>query len=267
MELGQKLRQARLDMGLSQRQLCGDEITRNMLSQIENGTARPSMDTLRFLAKRLEKPISYFLEEQTVTSPNQSVMEQARLAFGAKDFALTLERIKDYREPDPVFDWEKGILAALACMELAEQVIAGGRMPYAMELLEQAAQAESVTPYYDKALERRRLLLLSEIKSVAMPADDRELLLRAKAALAEGDHRRAARYLDAAEDQTATQWNYLRGKAYLEQGQYTDALRCLQAAEQRYPKECAAWLERCCRELEDFKGAYYYACKRRELEG
>ena len=50
MDLGQKLRQARLEAGLSQRQLCGEEITRNMLSQIENGTARHSMDTLRFLA-------------------------------------------------------------------------------------------------------------------------------------------------------------------------------------------------------------------------
>ena len=53
MELGQRLRQARQAAGLSQRQLCGDTITRNMLSQIENGTARPSMQTLEILAERL----------------------------------------------------------------------------------------------------------------------------------------------------------------------------------------------------------------------
>ena len=40
MELGEKIRQARLEAGLSQRALCGDVITRNMLSQIE--TALPS---------------------------------------------------------------------------------------------------------------------------------------------------------------------------------------------------------------------------------
>ena len=61
MELGDKLRQARLDAGLTQRQLCGDRITRNMLSQIENGLARPSMQTLRYLAGQLKKPVSYFL--------------------------------------------------------------------------------------------------------------------------------------------------------------------------------------------------------------
>ena len=34
MELGQKIRAARLEAGLSQRELCGDIITRNMLSLI-----------------------------------------------------------------------------------------------------------------------------------------------------------------------------------------------------------------------------------------
>jgi len=58
MELGDKLRQARIEAGLSQRQLCGEEITRNMLSLIENGSAKPSMKTLQYLAGRLGKTVS-----------------------------------------------------------------------------------------------------------------------------------------------------------------------------------------------------------------
>ena len=80
MELGEKLKQARLAAGLSQRQLCGDALTRNMLSQIENGSARPSMEKLKYFAARLGKPVSYFLEETTVTSPNEAVMAAARQA-------------------------------------------------------------------------------------------------------------------------------------------------------------------------------------------
>ena len=53
MELGEKLRQARMNAGLSQRQLCGEVITRNMLSLIEHGSAKPSMETLKLLADRL----------------------------------------------------------------------------------------------------------------------------------------------------------------------------------------------------------------------
>ena len=46
MTIGEKIRLARQEAGLSQRQLCGQQVTRNMLSQIENGSARPSVDTL-----------------------------------------------------------------------------------------------------------------------------------------------------------------------------------------------------------------------------
>ena len=83
MELGEKLLCARQEAGLSQRQLCGDVITRNMLSQIEHGTARPSMDTLRYLASRLGKPMSFFLEEDVVTSSNLLLMQQARNCWKA----------------------------------------------------------------------------------------------------------------------------------------------------------------------------------------
>ena len=81
MTLGEKLKQARLEAGLSQRQLCGDRLTRNMLSQIENGSAKPSMSTLCYLAQSLGKPISWFLEEEAVLLPNASAMEQARIAL------------------------------------------------------------------------------------------------------------------------------------------------------------------------------------------
>ena len=81
MDIGNKLRQARLDAGLSQRQLCGDQVTRNMLSLIESGKARPGMDTLSYFAKILGKPMSYFWEEEAVLSPNQQVMEQAEKAL------------------------------------------------------------------------------------------------------------------------------------------------------------------------------------------
>lgn len=63
MTMGEKLRAARLDAGLSQRQLCQGIVTRNMLSQIENGSAKPSLPTLQALALRLNKPVQYFLEE------------------------------------------------------------------------------------------------------------------------------------------------------------------------------------------------------------
>ena len=74
MEIGMRIKQARLEMGLSQRQLCGDVITRNMLSLIESGKAKPSMDTLSYLAEQLGKPMAFFLDEQAMM-PGSSGMD------------------------------------------------------------------------------------------------------------------------------------------------------------------------------------------------
>lgn len=270
MTLGQRLRQARLEAGLSQRQLCGDTITRNMLSQIENGTAAPSMGTLKTLADRLNKPVSYFLEEQTVTSPNQETMEKARNAYKAGNFSAAAAALEDYRSPDPVFDPEYGLLKALCAMAMAERAIRDCRFPYAARLLAQAEQAGRETAYYTPDLERKRLLLLGKTgQEIAgtiagkLPELDTELLLRAEAALQGGDFLRCARLLDAAEDRQSPRWNLLRGEAYFAQKDYAAALPCYTLAENAYPRQALPRLEVCCRELGDFKGAYEYACRQR----
>ena len=267
MELGEKIRAARLDAGLSQRQLCGDAITRNMLSQIENGAARPSMDTLRYLAERLGRTVSYFLEEEAVTSPNQAAMAQARSAFAAGNYAFALDHLEHYKAPDPVFDPEYHLLLALCLMELSKQAAAERRLPYAAELLEQAAAAGCRTPYYTPALERERLLLLAAVSpapsAAALPRDDRELLLRAEAALAEKDYSRCAACLDAAWDRETPRWHWLRGEAEFGVNNYHAAAEHYHAAEAALPRESAPRLEACYRELGDFRLAYEYACKQR----
>ena len=103
MELGKRIKACRLEAGLSQRQLCGDYMTRNMLSQIESGTARPSMDTLAYLAQRLGKTVSFFLEEETVTSPNRERMAQAREAFARGRWEALEAALSQFRMPDDTF--------------------------------------------------------------------------------------------------------------------------------------------------------------------
>ena len=263
MELGKRLKEARLGMGLSQRQLCGDEITRNMLSQIENGTARPSMDTLRYLASRLGKSVSYFLEEETVTSPNQSAMTAAREAARAADWQQVLSALEDYRGKDPVFDQEAGLLRYLALTALTERALAEGRKPYAAGLLEQAEKQASI--YLTPELRRSAQILTAKAtgRLEKLPAIDEELLLHARAALEKGDTARCAALLDGCEEQRSPEWNLLRGKVYLQAKEYAAAAKCLHKAEEQSPAETAPLLETAYREMEDVKMAYVYACKQR----
>ena len=264
MELSQKLKQARLDAGLSQKALCGDRITRNMLSQIENGSARPSMDTLRYLAGRLGKPLSYFLEDDAVTSPNQALMVKVRAAEASE----ALHLLGQYRSPDPTFDNERWLLEALACLRLAEDALVQHKPAYARNLLERAAVAGSRTPYYTTDNERRRLILCyqagEEGREEQLPDLTPELLLRADAALQAENFARCASLLDAATEKSLP-WHYLKAQLHFVQREYADARIHYEAAWDLDPRACCSRLEDCCRETSDFAGAYFYACKLREI--
>ena len=265
MELGEKLRQARLEANLSQRALCGEEITRNMLSRIENGVARPSMKTLQYLAARLGKPVSYFLEETVVVSPNQEIMDSARRLYDAGEFSQAAAVLETYQSPDAVYDREKALLWILVQLGLAEAALDQGRAQYAREILEHTPVE---TSYCQEDLQRRKLLLLGQVPGAPrvahqLPSLDEELLLRAEDALRQGNPRRSAQLLDAAQDQRMPRWMLLRGQAYLAQNAYQDAAFCLRQAEDTFPEIVIPRLERCYRELGDYRQAYFYACKQK----
>lgn len=263
MELGQRIKNERTLLGLSQRQLCGDVITRNMLSQIENGLARPSMDTLSYLAKQLGKPISYFLEENAVTSPNQGLMRDARQAFVTSDFAKVMALLERYAESDEQFDWEKEYLMALSQIAMAKEALKDKRKPYARELLIKALGAK--TPYFGPEQQAVCRMLLAETgESSPMPDLTPVLLCKAREALEQGNPERAGEYLQAADSQDKTQWLLLRGEAYLALGQYERAAECFHKVEQSQQGKVDSQLEQCYIGLEDYKTAYLYACKQKK---
>lgn len=264
MELGEKLRQARMEAGLSQKQLCGEEITRNMLSLIENGSAKPSMKTLQYLAGRLGKNISYFLEETAVLSPNQPIMEAARQLYDSGSFTEADQVLAQYRAPDPVYDREKEILWVSLRLELAKEAIRQGRFLYAADLLNQTPVA---TAYCDEALNRRRLLILGNIPGQTvvshLPSLDEELLIRAAEALSAGNPEKAAHLLEAMEHHSMPKWHFLRGQICLQEQNWEQAAAHLLNVEKDFPKQVFPMLEICYRELGNFRKAYEYACKQR----
>ena len=62
-QLGDRIRQARIEAGLSQAQLGAPHFTRAYVSAIELGKARPAMKSLEFLADKLGKPVSFFVAD------------------------------------------------------------------------------------------------------------------------------------------------------------------------------------------------------------
>jgi transcriptional regulator with XRE-family HTH domain len=269
--LSERLKQARQEAGMSQRQLCGDVITRNMLSQIESGKARPSMQTLTYLAQTLGKPVSWFLGELPEPQPAEQTPAQARQCYKDGAYEQCLALLDQCQQNDTSAAEELWLLRALCQLALAKQAVAEGKLRYGASLLEKVSLAGKHTPYYTPALERERLLCLYQcapekaLELVSfLPEDDREILLRAQGSLTSGNFEQAVALLSVAGKQDA-HWHYLYGQAAMGQAKYREAAEHYLAAEQAYPLACAKALESCYRELEDYKLAYQYACKQRQL--
>ena len=239
MTMGQRILAARLAAGLSQRELAGEEITRNMLSSLEHDTANPSVATLRYLAGRLGRPVGWFLGED---GPSEAVA-----AFEKGDYRRCLETLTE---------GEKRWLGPIARLRAAEQAIDSGRIPYARELLADLDGTDS--PLFGPELHRKAAILRCRCGEFVPIPEDGALALSAQAALASGRWADALRYLSASDDRDAG-WEHAMGECCFHAGDYAGAKDHYHRCEDAF--DVRSRLEICYRELEDYKMAYFYAKK------
>lgn len=83
-----RVREARLEAGLSLAQLAGDDVSRTFIHFVEQGRSRPSQPVLALIARRTGKPISYFMPQQSPEAePNTDLpADLARVANRVRRF-------------------------------------------------------------------------------------------------------------------------------------------------------------------------------------
>ncbi|OLC11543.1 MAG: hypothetical protein AUH44_02275 [Chloroflexi bacterium 13_1_40CM_68_15] len=62
------MRAARRELGMSQAQLAGEELTKGFISQIESGLVRPSVRSLQIIATRLGRTLDYFVGDEPLAA-------------------------------------------------------------------------------------------------------------------------------------------------------------------------------------------------------
>ncbi|GAC1507335.1 MAG: hypothetical protein NVS1B3_07650 [Candidatus Dormibacteraceae bacterium] len=83
------VRQARLEARLSLAQVAADQLSRTAIHLIENDRVKPSLETLKLIARKTQKPLEYFLldpnSESALTEPQRELRELERLTL-VRDF-------------------------------------------------------------------------------------------------------------------------------------------------------------------------------------
>ncbi|WP_439019993.1 helix-turn-helix domain-containing protein [Bacillus thuringiensis] len=109
--LGEKIKALRKEKKLTQTALAGSELTKSMLSQIENEKATPSMKTLQYIADKLECETSFLLEDdddeiveliqqmdQLIKANKCDEVYETLLPIVQKELPLTLNTARLYKQ-------------------------------------------------------------------------------------------------------------------------------------------------------------------------
>ncbi len=169
--IGQRIKEALLAKKMTQAEVVGDFITRNMLSQIESGSALPSMKTLAYLSSVLGIPLSVLMAEEADTSPKKPALPLpdhspgAELAimkewFGAKKYRELVEWLLEPADTDPLYD-EKLAFLARASYEQAILCKQAGDLPTAFTFSKRASDYANAGFYANPGLKTDALLLLT----------------------------------------------------------------------------------------------------------
>ena len=285
MTLGQKLRQTRLSKGLSQSQVAGDCVTRNMLSQIENDQASPSMRTLEHLAQALGVSVGWLLSDEQ-TDAAMERMRRARTLFREGNFEGCLAL---FAQDEPGDD-ETLLLRSMAAGELAGQLLLDEQISRAKELAALSLEWNRKSLYGTAQAQIMALDVLARAAILENCPD--EAVERYRASYLEGQnavryHFTMARFhlqqehIQAAEREiwsiaelpevSRGEYLILRGKIAAKREQYENAALYFHQAEElslgrMLERELYEGLEICCRELGDYQQAYLYASKQLAMQ-
>lgn len=293
MNLGEKIKAARVERHMTQKDVVGDYITRNMLSKIENGSATPSVKTLEYLAGALGLPAGYFMNDSNGDELTPGSIGAARRHFQAGEYRGCLQVLEGL-DMDGGYQDEAQLLLARSKISLSKEAMTDGRYEEAIRLAREALEHNDATIYFSAAFKTEALLLIARCTMelggnfhVAMDAyqaayQDQGLgefyrLTMAEYYIDQGDLDNAKREMDAIarlSDATRPAYLMLQGRMELKDEQYAQAAQQLEKAEQlarttgsRYfMSGLYAMLEQCYREMEDFKKAYHYASMQLQIK-
>ncbi len=112
-EVGARIKVARLAAGLTQARLADGRYTKAYISALENGLSKPSLAALTFIARRLSLPVTHFLEGAT---PAWSRLE-ADLRLASGDWSVAADAYRELLEseshPTRRAELERGLAEAL----------------------------------------------------------------------------------------------------------------------------------------------------------
>ena len=280
MDIGKKIKELRTKKLMTQAELAGDVVTRNMLSCIENGSALPSLGTLKHIASKLGVPVGYILadEAEEMLYAKMSEIKDIKNAYLSGNYKICRDMcINTQIEGDD----EISLIAAECSLAIAKERFAEGFLRSAAYYLDEAITFADATAYHTEHIRSGAAVYFRYMRNVSatLASDiiDEEAQIKpfafddfAKYAIAfealEGGNARLVQYFLSSLEEDSPYELHIRARSAMQEGHFDRAYDALYAilihphkVEEPLMYFVFCDLEICCKERKDFKGAYEYS--------
>ncbi len=282
MKIGQKIKELRSAKMMTQQELAGEHITRNMLSRIENGCALPSIPTLIYVSERLGVPAGFLLvgEDEDFNYKKAAGMPDIMRAYQAGDWKICRDLCEKLSGSDDEIEY----LICLCLFNEAKEVFCAGDLRQAVLLFDSAKSASENTVYPTDSLvsECDTYLFCISYISPSLTADIEIVSDPLRGALADPFCRYfsliyaingkfssifdPANYASVDDGEEKIYADHIIAKLKMKTGHYNESYHILKqilASDADIPAPILYFiftdLEVCCRELSDYRGAYEYS--------
>lgn len=147
--IGEHIKSLRLQKMMTQKELCGSVITRNMLSAIENGYANPSVDTLICIAERLNVSPGLLISdgENDLSLKKISLIDSIRQAYGKGSFSICIDLCSGLPEDDEI-----NLILAKSYVAVAKEAFDRGDLHDMCRYFDRAVSHSSRSIYSDTSI-------------------------------------------------------------------------------------------------------------------
>ena len=278
MQIGEKIKKLRTAKLMTQSELAGTEITRNMLSRIENNAAQPSLGTVRYIASRLNVSPGFLLADggdEEIYLKYGEIMN-IKKAYMTEDYRICRDMCKHSESHG---DDEIMLILAECDLEIAIEEFNSGKLHSACMYFDEAIEVCAATIYHTEGILAKAGVYFKYMRMISATlssntVDEEELNLypsmtdefcRYMLLFDNEDHMS----LDPSSwklDQDKPYYLHLEARRAMSSRDFTRAYENLHRIlidQQLIPEPMLYFvfrdLEICCRELSDFKGAYEYS--------
>lgn len=284
--IGEKIKNARISAELTQSELCGDRLTRNMLSQIESGKAHPSLATLEYLSERLSLSPGYLVDpDETLNDlKKRRSLPQIKRLYSEGEYQKCIDLCKKLEGDDEIM-----LIVAKCHLEIGKANYNKGWLEGARRafvLAEDAASktiypTDDITAICHARLEMTDALVSGRLADVRGVQDgegkqicELSAYTEMLAIIEKGDYELAAKVYDATRLDDPLYRIHISAKLSMSSGNYKRAISLLcelcerlDAVSGDIPFRYTVYrdLEASCKAIGDYKGAYEYSEASRAL--